>query len=223
MAHLLVVEGEAELRHLLVLNLEAEGFSVAATGDGIPALFAHLHRRADLMVLGLKLPSMNAYQVLEHLRKAHDHVPALLLTRRGAEADRLKGLALGADDCLVKPFSHSELVARIKAILRRARILEPARIFCGPYRFDFGAMTAFKDGLNLELTPQELRILESLVKTPGRTLSRAELLAQAWEPDARPSPRTVDVHVAKLRKKLGDTPATHLITTVGGEGYRWTG
>jgi two-component system, OmpR family, phosphate regulon response regulator PhoB len=212
-----------ELQHLLVTNLEYEGYSVEVAGDGAPALLAHRHRRADLILLDLMLPDMDGFKVLEHLRGDHDSVPVLMLTARGAEADRVKGLSLGADDYLVKPFSILELLARIKAILRRVRPAEPAKVFaCGPYQFDFAAMSATKDGQNLDLTSREMRILEILVTYPGRTHSRSDLLRLAWESDARPSPRTVDVHVANLRRKLGDDEKRRLIATVGGEGYRWT-
>ncbi|BDU72648.1 response regulator transcription factor [Mesoterricola silvestris] len=224
MAHLLVVEDELELQQLLVTNLEYEGFSVEVADDGVPALAAHARRRADLILLDLMLPRLDGFKVLEELRKANDDVPVLMLTARGAEADRVKGLSLGADDYLVKPFSVLELVARIRAILRRTRQAEPPKVLTsGPYRFDFAAMTATRDGRNLELTSREMRILEILVTYPGRTHSRSDLLRLAWEADARPSPRTVDVHVANLRKKLGDDDKNRHIATVGGEGYRWTG
>ena len=221
--HLLVVAGEVDLRQHLAACLEEEGYTVEAAGDGITALFAHLHRRADLLVLDLRLPSMDGYRVLRHLRGISDPVPVLLLTRMGAETERLKGLELGADDCLPKPFSLPELVARVKAILRRARGAPPGGILTsGPFRFDFAAMTATRDGLDLKLTARELRILAVLVTRPGSTCTRADLLSQAWAQDARPAPRTVDVHVAKLRKKLGDAPEHPFIATVLGEGYRWT-
>jgi DNA-binding response OmpR family regulator len=123
----------------------------------------------------------------------------------------------------VKPFSILELVARIRAILRRSKVSEPARsVTCGPFLFDFAAITATRDSRPLDLTCREMRILEILVTYPGHTHSRSDLLRLAWEADARPSPRTVDVHVANLRRKLGDDEKHRLIATVGGEGYRWT-
>ena len=222
MAHLLVVEDEIELQQLLVTNLEYEGFSVAVAGDGAPALLAHGQRRADLILLDLMLPTLDGFKLLEQLRRQNDLVPVLMVTARGAETDRVKGLSLGADDYLVKPFSILELVARIKAILRRTRAPEPKVFTFGSFQFDFAALTATRNGQSLELTSREFRILEILVTYPGRTHSRSDLLRLGWEPDARPSPRTVDVHMANLRKKLGDDDKPKLIVTIGGEGYRWT-
>jgi len=223
-AHLLVVEGESGLRRALVEAFESDGHTAEAAEDGLPALFAHLHRPADLIVLALRLPYLDGYQVLGHLRARNDPVPVLLLTGPGADGERLKGLNLGADDCLGKPPCLPELTARVKAILRRSRApANPRMVLSGPFRFDFQALTATRDGLSLDLTYRELRILEALVGHAGRTRTRQDLLALAWDPDALPSPRTVDVHIANLRRKLSDGTFSHLITTVPGEGYRWTG
>jgi DNA-binding response OmpR family regulator len=224
MTHILVVEDEPTLRQLLVTNLSFEGYSVEGVDDGVPALTAHQLRRADLVVLDLMLPEMDGFQVLEALRGRGDSVPVLMLTARGEESDRVKGLSIGADDYLVKPFSILELVARIKAILRRTQPVQgPQTLRSGPFRFDIPALEAYRDEKLLDLTPREFRLLEILITHAGRTHSRQELLQLAWEPDARPTPRTVDVHVANLRRKLGeDELARPYITTVGGEGYRWT-
>jgi DNA-binding response OmpR family regulator len=168
------------------------------------------------------LPQMDGFAVLKNLRERKDEVPVLMLTARGQETDRVQGLSLGADDYLVKPFSVLELVARVKAILRRTRPVDrPPLLRSGPFRFDLPRLEARRDGRALELTPREFRLLEILITHPGRTHSRRELLQLAWEPDARPSARTVDVHVANLRRKLGEEQGTPWIATVGGEGYRW--
>ncbi len=223
MTHILVVEDDPDLRQLLVDNLRFEGFTVEAVEDGAPALATHHARPADLIVLDLMLPHQDGFQVLQALRQAQDPVPVLMLTARGSESDRVKGLSLGADDYLVKPFSLLEFIARIKAILRRTHPMQrPTILKSGPFRFDLAALSAERDGRPLDLTPREFRLLETLITHPGRTHSRQELLQQAWEPDARPSPRTVDVHVANLRRKLGDEDKRGIIATVGGEGYRWT-
>ncbi|HCZ33328.1 MAG TPA: DNA-binding response regulator [Holophagaceae bacterium] len=222
MIHILVVEDEPSLCQLLLNNLGYEGYSVETAGDGVPALAAHAARRADLIVLDLMLPQLDGFEVLRTLREAQDDVPVLLLTARGEEVDRVKGLSLGADDYLVKPFSVLELIARVKAILRRTRPVErPPLLRSGPFRFDLPRLEARRDGKPLELTPREFRLLEILITHAGRTHSRKELLQLAWEPDARPSARTVDVHIANLRRKLGEEQGKPWITTVGGEGYRW--
>jgi DNA-binding response OmpR family regulator len=221
--HLLVVAGEVDLLRHLVACLQEEGYSVEPAGDGMAALFAQVRRRADLIILERKLPALDGFKVLARLRGLGDPVPVLLLTRAGVEAERLKGLELGADDCLAQPFSIPELCARVKVILRRARGPRSGGVLTtGPFRFDFAAMTATRDGVELGLTSRELSLLAVLATSPGRTITRAELLDKAWAQDARPTPRTVDVHVAKLRKKLGDCPEHPFLATVLGEGYRWT-
>lgn len=222
MIHILVVEDEPSLCQLLVNNLSYEGYSVEAVDDGVPALAAHTARPADLIMLDLMLPQLDGFEVLRTLRERRDHVPVLLLTARGEESDRVKGLSLGADDYLVKPFSVLELLARVKAILRRTRPVDrPTLLRSGPFRFNLPRLEARRDGRPLELTPREFRLLEILISHAGRTHSRKELLQLAWEPDARPSARTVDVHIANLRRKLGEELGAPWITTVGGEGYRW--
>ncbi len=220
--HILVVEDEPSLCQLLVNNLSFEGYSVESAGDGVPALAAHAAHRAGLIVLDLMLPQMDGFEVLRTLREGKDDVPVLMLTARGEEADRVQGLSLGADDYLVKPFSVLELMARVKAILRRTRPVDrPPLLRSGPFRFDLPRLEARRDGRLLDLTPREFRLLEILITHPGRTHSRKELLQLAWEQDARPSARTVDVHIANLRRKLGEEQGSPWITTVGGEGYRW--
>lgn len=223
MTHILVVEDEPSLRQLLANNLTFEGYTVDAVADGIPALASQQARPADLIILDLMLPEMDGFRVLRALRDKQDPVPVLMLTARGAENDRVQGLSLGADDYLVKPFSVLELVARVKAILRRTRPVDrPQAMRSGPFRFNIPALEVSRAGKPLDLTPREFRLLEILVTHPGRTHSRTELLQLAWEADARPSPRTVDVHVANLRRKLEGTDGHTWIATVGREGYRWT-
>lgn len=223
MTHILVVEDEPSLRQLLANNLTFEGYTVDAVADGIPALASQQARPADLIILDLMLPEMDGFRVLRALRERQDQVPVLMLTARGAENDRVQGLSLGADDYLVKPFSVLELVARVKAILRRTRPVDrPQTMRSGPFRFNIPALEVSREGKPLDLTPREFRLLEILVTHPGRTHSRNELLQLAWEADARPSPRTVDVHVANLRKKLEVADGHTWIATVGREGYRWT-
>ena len=222
MTHILGVEDEPSLCQLLVNNLTFEGYSVEAVGDGVPALAAHAAHRADLIVLDLMLPQLDGFELLRTLREGRDEVPVIMLTARGEEIDRVQGLSLGADDYLVKPFSVLELMARVKAILRRTRpVGRPPLLRSGPFRFDLPRLEARREDRMLDLTPREFRLLEILITHAGRTHSRKELLQLAWERDARPSARTVDVHIANLRRKLGDEIGAPWIATVGGEGYRW--
>lgn len=216
-----VVEDEPRLRDLLVSDLASEGYSVESFSDGLPALLRHRTQPADLLILDLMLPDMDGFQMLRALRDAVDDVPVLILTARGEEPARVQGFLLGADDYLVKPFSILELLGRVKAILRRTRKLvesKVTRLSSGPFLMDCVRMEILQDGEKLDLGVQRVRLLEVLWRRTGHTLARTELLNLAWDPDARPGLRTVDVHIAQLRKQLGEK----WIVTVEGLGYRWT-
>lgn len=216
-----VVEDEPSLRNLLVSDLAAEGYCLEGFNDGIPALLRHREQPADLLILDLMLPEMDGFQALRSLRDSGDDTPVLILTARGEEPARVQGFLLGADDYLVKPFSILELLGRVKAILRRTRKLAESkvtRLSSGPFLLDRVRMEILLNGEKLDLGVQRVRLLEVLWRRPGHTLARAELLNLAWEPDARPGLRTVDVHIGQLRKQLGEK----WIVTVEGLGYRWT-
>ncbi len=221
---ILVVEDEPSLRLMLCENLEAEGFEVESADDGTPALQKHAQFGPDLIVLDLMLPRMDGFQVLRYLREGGDPVPVLMLTARAEEQDRLQGLGTGADDYLTKPFSILELVARIRAILRRVRPV-PARSPClrsGPFHIDLARRTVKRGQKEVKLAHREFRLLEVLLAKPGKTHSRQELVNLAWEPGGRPGPRTVDVHIVGLRRKLGEDERRPFILTVEGVGYCWT-
>lgn len=221
---ILVVEDEPRLCLMLVENLEAEGFAVESADDGTPALLKHAEFGPDLIVLDLMLPHMDGFQVLRYLRAGGDEVPVLMLTARAEEQDRLKGLGFGADDYLTKPFSVLELVARIRAILRRVRPApaKPQHLRSGPFHIDLAKKTVKRGIKEIKLAHREFRLLEVLLARPGKTHSRQELVNLAWEPGGRPGPRTVDVHIVGLRKKLGDDERRPFILTVEGVGYCWT-
>lgn len=224
MPRIMVVEDEPDLRDLLRHDLETEGFRVEAVDDGAPALRLHQQQAADLWVLDLMLPAMDGFKTLQALRDAGDQVPVLLLTARSESVDRIQGFRLGADDYLTKPFSILELVARIRAVLRRVKPqahAAPRALRSGAIRVVPLTMDVRRSGKAVELGDREYRLLEVLMTHPGRTHTRQELLALAWEPGSRPGPRTVDVHIASLRRKLGDSERNPLILTVEGEGYRW--
>ncbi len=217
----MVVEDEKEIRDLLKYNLERVGFRVAAFGDGETALERLFASRPDALVLDLMLPGRNGFEILSEVREepATRDLPVVVLTARGAEMDKLLGFERGADDYMTKPFSPRELVARVQALLRRAR---PAReggvVEVGGLRVDALAHSIALDGRMLEFTPREFELLAFLARHPGRVFSREELLRKVWGYDYVGETRTVDVHVRRLRAKLGDE--RHLIETVTGAGYK---
>ena len=218
----MVVEDEKEIRDLLRYNLEREGFRVATVADGEQALVEIFASRPDCLVLDLMLPGRNGLEILREVRAeavTHD-VPVLLLTARAAEMDRLLGFEHGADDYLTKPFSPRELVARVRALLRRASPAAATPILeVGEVRIDEPAREASYRGRPLVLTPREFDLLNFFVRHPGRVLSRDELLRKVWGYDYLGETRTVDVHVRRLRQKLGEEPQP--IETVLGSGYKW--
>lgn len=223
MARILVIEDEADLRDMLRANLTREGFEVEVHADGQPGLDAHAQKPADLLVLDLMLPGLDGFQVLRALRSRRDPLPVLMLTARGEEDARLNGFALGADDYLVKPFSVLELIGRVRAILRRSRPAIshlPTSLVSGPFRMDLARMALYRGPQRLELGARGLRVLEVLWRRPQKTLARMEILTSAWEPDARPGVRTVDVHIGVIRRELGEGEG--FIATVDGIGYQWT-
>ena len=219
----MVIEDEKEIRDLLRYNLERAGFRVAAFADGEEGLEQIFASRPDAVVLDLMLPGRNGLEVLREVRgePATADVPVLVLTARGAEMDKLLGFEHGADDYLTKPFSPRELVARLRALLRRSRPEHAGHALeSGTLRVDPSAREASVAGRRLTLTPREFDLLAFLVRHPGRVVSRDELLRKVWGYDYLGETRTVDVHVRRLREKLPGI-ADRLIT-VKSLGYRMT-
>jgi DNA-binding response OmpR family regulator len=212
-ARILVVEDEPAVRDLVVFHLRRSGFSVAASEDAESA-WGRLEE-CDLLVLDRVLPGASGIDLLRRLRRAdRAGLPVLLLTARGSELDRVEGLEAGADDYLVKPFSAAELVARVRALLRRAA---PARVHqLGEIRVDEERGRVNRLGSEVQLTRREFELLLFLISNRGRVFGRAELLDRVWGADFVGSERTVDQHVAQLRSRLG----RGLIETVRGRGYR---
>ena len=218
----MVIEDEKDIRDLVRYNLEKAGYRVAAASDGEEGLKMLFASRPDALVLDLMLPGANGLEILRELRgepTTHD-LPVLVLTARSAEMDKLLGFEHGADDYLTKPFSPRELVARVKALVRRARPsgMSPAMV-AGPLTVDLDAREVRLEGVRLELTPREFDLLAFLVRHRGRVLSRDELLRKVWGYDFVGETRTVDVHVRRLRAKLGD--GQNWIETVLGSGYKF--
>jgi DNA-binding response OmpR family regulator len=210
----LIVEDEDAIAEPLAEGLRREGFDVARAATGADALAAP---QADVVLLDLRLPDLDGLDVCRELR-ARSAVPIIVVTARGEEADRVVGLELGADDYVVKPFGLRELIARIRAVTRRSRgEREGAVVHIGDLEVDARARRASVAGRDLELTQKEFDLLAALARDPGAVLSRRRLLEDVWETSWYGSTKTIDVHVAALRRKLGD-PAW--IETVRGVGFR---
>ena len=224
----LLVEDDPTLRSTLVFNLTREGYRVIAAEDGLVALAAVEEHGANLslIVLDVMLPGMNGLQVLRRVRQSLN-TPVLMLSARGEESDRIDGLELGADDYVVKPFALRELLARIRAHVRRhnnPEVRPPSVLVRGPLRVETDRRTAIVNGEELHLRPKEFGLLVAIAMEPGRVFSREELLETVWGDDVVVDARTVDVHISWLRSKLA-AAGMHgeVIRTVYGAGYRFDG
>lgn len=220
--HILVVEDEDSLATLLHYNLEKEGYEVTAAGDGEEALTLVSEKLPDLIVLDWMLPKVSGIEVCRRLRARTEtrNVPIIMLTARGEETDRIRGLDTGADDYVVKPFSMSELSARMRAVLRRLRPgLSEDRVRIGDIVIDRVAHRVRRDGKEIHLGPTEFRLLDYLMQHPGRVFSREQLLDAVWGSDVYVEARTVDVHIGRLRKALNGDTGVDPIRTVRSAGY----
>ncbi|SRR6266498_494193 len=221
---ILVVDDDRKTVDLLRLYLEKDGYQVLVAYDGRQALDLTRQRRPDLIVLDLMLPTVEGLDVCRILR-AESHTPIIMLTARTTEDDKLLGLDLGADDYITKPFSPREVVARVRVVLRRAgaeRDQSPAAVRFRELIVDFVSHEARLGGAPLHLTPKEFRLLETLIRQPGRAWSRLALLENVFGFDYEGLERTVDVHVMNLRKKIERDPARpEYIQTVYGVGYKF--
>ncbi len=217
-----MVEDEDALATLLQYNLDKEGYEVTVAGDGEEALILVDERLPDLVVLDWMLPKVSGIEVCRRLRSRAEtrNVPIVLLTARGEESDRIRGLDTGADDYVVKPFSMTELTARIRAVLRRIRPgLAEDRIRHGDIVIDRVAHRVRRAGREVHLGPTEFRLLDYLMQHPGRVFSREQLLDAVWGSDVYVEARTVDVHVGRLRKALNQQGEDDPIRTVRSAGY----
>jgi len=222
-SRVLIVEDERDIRDLVLFHLEREGFQVSSASSGEEALRQVRHASPDLVLLDLMLPAMGGLEVCRKLRQdpATVALPIVMLTAKGDEVDRVLGLELGADDYIVKPFSPKELLARVRAVLRRAKPAPgAAAIAMGALAIDPGTRTVTVEGAPLTLTHKEFELLSALADAQGRVLSREFLLDRVWgySRAGEIESRTVDVHVRRLRVKLG--PEGHRILTVKSVGYR---
>ena len=218
----LVVEDEAALVTLLRYNLEKAGFEVAVATAGEEALLQIAEAPPDLVLLDWMLPEVSGIEICRRLRrdKETQTLPIIMLTARSEEADRVRGLNWGADDYISKPFSPTELIARVQAVLRRARpSLGAENLSYAGIVMDTTSHRVTRDGRPVDLRPAEYRLLQFLLEHPGRVYSRDQLLDLVWRDDATIDPRTVDVHVRRLRKALNAEGGTDIIRTVRSAGY----
>jgi DNA-binding response OmpR family regulator len=231
-ARLLIAEDDANIRQGLLATLESDGYAVTAAGDGAAALRLFAQDKFDLVILDVMMPRQSGYDVCRELRQRGSRVPILFLTAKGEEVDKVVGLKLGADDYVLKPFGVHELLARVEALLRRARAggaaagegALPAEFALGEARIDRRKFTATVAGRTAALTARELRLAEVFALNAGAVLSREALLNTVWGVEYLGTTRTLDQHVAQLRKKIEREPdEPTAIVTVHGVGYRYDG
>lgn len=227
MHKILIVEDEENLLRGLEISLSKEGYKVLKASRGEAGVKLAVKENPDLVILDIMLPGMSGLDVCRELRQKGLEVPIVMLTAKSEEVDRVVGLEIGADDYVTKPFSLRELLARIRAHLRR----QPPRPKKGPIHYcfgdvevDFEKFTAVRQGKPLDLTPREFGILRLLIHCRGEVVTRERLLDEVWGYETYPSTRTVDSHILNLRQKLEDDPANpRYILTIYGEGYKFVG
>ncbi len=227
MSHrILVVDDEPDITALVAYHLAKAGYRVSTAANGPDALRAAREERPDIVILDLMLPGVSGYEVLQELRRRDEtrDVGVILLTARREETDRIRGLSLGADDYLTKPFSPQELALRVAAVLRRLAapaVSSGSTLAAGPITIDRAAHRALLDGQELQLTTTEYKLLLTLLERRGRVQTRPQLLETVWEAQPDIQTRTVDMHIQRLRTKLGEEGK--MIETVRGFGYRFRG
>ncbi len=226
MTKILIVEDEPNMVSGLRDNFEYEGYEVITAGDGVEGLNRALADSPDLVVLDVMMPRMSGLDVCKQLKAKRPSIPIIMLTARGQEVDKVVGLELGADDYVTKPFSIRELLARVKAVLRRAHTLpkDQERYSFGDVEVDLRSYQVRRKGKAIEFSAKEFELLKYFLCHAGETLSRDRLLEEVWGYNHYPTTRTVDAHIVRLRQKLEPDPAEpRLILTVHGVGYKFVG
>ena len=221
-ASVLIIEDEAPLQKLLAYNLRAAGFDTTAAHDGEEALLLIAEQAPDLILLDWMLPQLSGLELCRRLRRRPEtaHIPIIMLTARGEEPDRLRGLETGADDYVTKPFSPAELIARIRAVLRRVRPALAGQVLTfHDLSMDLAAHRVFRADREIHLSPTEFRLLRHFLESPGRVFGRAQLLDRVWGGDLEIEPRTVDATIRRLRRALNAGGETDVLRTVRAEGY----
>ena len=219
---LLLVEDDRALADLLIWHFDREGYDIVRTADGDEALLLAEERTPDLVILDWMIEGVSGIEVCRRLRRRPGtaHVPIIMLTARGEESDRIRGLHTGADDYVTKPFSPRELIARVGAVMRRVRpALAGEMLTYGDIEMDVDAHRVRRNGRSVQLGPTEFRLLRHLMENPGRVFSRERLLDSIWPRDRDIDARTVDVHVRRLRKALNQGDEKDVVRTVRSAGY----
>jgi len=221
MPRILIIEDDPKMQTGLRDNLEYEGYDVDVAGDGKSGLQTMTDNSFDLVILDVMLPQMSGFDVLKKVREKGNATPVIMLTAKGEEIDKVLGLELGADDYMTKPFSLRELLARVKAVLRRGEGGGGTKMGLGGFEADFTTYNATRDGIAVAMTPKEFDVLKFLWQHRNQTVSRDQLLTNVWGYDETVSTRTVDNFILKLRQKIEDDPARPArIITIHGTGYK---
>ena len=224
MKKILIIEDEVNMIEGLRFNLEARDYIVIASQDGETGLKRAVEEQPDLILLDLMLPGINGYEVCKKLKESKPEIPIVMLTAKSQESDIITGLDLGADDYITKPFSILELLARINAMLRRSGTNStiPDLFQFRNIEINFRKYEAFKDGKTLKMSPREYEILHYLLERKGEVVTRDDLLNQVWGYESFPYTRTIDAHIATLRKKIEERPEEpEMIITIHGKGYKF--
>ena len=218
---ILVVEDDKDLISLIKFNLKSEGFNVLLSPNGEDGLFTAKEEKPDLILLDWMLPILSGIEVLQRLKNNKDtkSIPVIFITAKGEENDKIRGLNSGADDYIVKPFSTKELIARIKANLRRGKLIPDDKIVCSDIEIDLVSKRVKRQNKIIHLGPIEFRLLHYLCKNQGRVFSRDQLLDNVWGNDVYVEQRTVDVHIRRLRKALNINNLPNIIRTIRSAGY----
>ncbi len=220
---ILLVEDDKQLVQFIEKGLIQAGFSVESAMDGATGLHMAQDMDVDLVIVDIMLPILDGYSLIERLRRAKPNLPILVLSAKRSIEDKVKGLEIGSDDYLTKPFSFSELLARVKALLRRAgNMREDISFKIGSLEIDLLARKVYMNGQEIELLPKEFALLEYLARNKGRVLTRIQILERIWGYSFDPESNVVDVHICKLREKLGIPRKNGLIRTIRGAGYMMT-